>query len=224
MSFKFLTFWSLLGPLSVIGGSKPQPPAPTEVRLSIATLHAAALTTARAAGDSTDSPFLLVSILGPRGSLHASPVPTTGELTIHLDEALGARPLTDLQLQPGDTVRLLVSVLEGTRVEQAEESKAVASSTKALSQNGDARASLLASALSPITKAGAHWIGSASLLVTNEGGTAYWRALDCIATCKVVKAPAGALEPKGGHPVAGVVELSGNGGTYHLQLQGERGS
>lgn len=224
MSFKFLTFWSLLGPLSVIGGSKPQPPAPTEVRLSIATLHAAALTKARAAGDSTDSPFLLVSIVGPGGSIHASHVPTTGQLTIHLDEALGARPLTDLRLQPGDTVRLLVSVLEGTRVEQAEESKVVASSTKALLQTGDARASLLASALLPITKAGAHWIGSASLLVTNENGTVYWRALDCIATCKVLKGPAGALEPKGGRPVAGVVELSGDGGTYHLQLQGERGS
>ena len=86
------------------------------------------------------------------------------------------------------------------------------------------RAAALASALSPITNAGAHWIGSASLLVTNENGNVYWRALDCITTCKVLKGPAGALEPKGGRPMAGVVELSGDGGTYHLQLQGERGS
>ncbi len=224
MSFKFLTFWSLLGPLSVVGGSKPQPPEPAEVRLSIATLHAATLTKARAAGDDTDGPFLLTSIIGPGGSIRASHVPATGQLTIHLDEALGARPLTDLRLQPGDTVRLLVSVLEGARVGQSEESKVAAASAKALLQDGEARASLLASALSPVTKAGAHWIGSASLLVTNENGAVYWRALDCIATCKVLKAPAGALEPKGGRPMAGVVELSGEGGTYHLQLQGERGS
>ena len=224
MSFKFLTFWSLLGPLSVFGGSKPQPPAPIEVRLSIATLHAAALTKARAAGDDTDSPFVLMSIIGPGGTIRASRVPTTGQLTIHLDEALGARPLTDLQLQPGDTVRLLVSVLEGNRVGQSEESKAASASTKALLEAGDGRASALASALSPITAAGAHWIGSASLLVTNENGNVYWRALDCITTCKVLKGPAGALEPKGGRPMAGVVELSGDGGTYHLQLQGERGS
>ena len=224
MSFKFLTFWSLLGPLSVFGGSKPQPPTPIEVRLSIATLHAAALTKARAAGDDTDSPFLLMSIIGPGGAIRASHVPTTGQLTIHLDEALGARPLTDLQLQPGDTVRLLVSVLEGNRVGQSEESKAASASTKALLEAGEGRASALASALSPITNAGAHWIGSASLLVTNENGNVYWRALDCITTCKVLKGPAGALEPKGGRPMAGVVELSGDGGTYHLQLQGERGS
>ena len=224
MSFKFLTFWSLLGPLSVFGGSKPRPPAPVEVRLSIATLHAAALTKARAAGDDIDSPFLLMSIIGPGGVIRASHVPTTGQLTIHLDEALGARPLTDLQLQPGDTVRLLVSVLEGNRVGQSEESKAASASTKALLEAGDGRASALASALSPITNAGAHWIGSASLLVTNENGNVYWRALDCITTCKVLKGPAGALEPKGGRPMAGVVELSGDGGTYHLQLQGERGS
>jgi hypothetical protein len=222
MSFKFLTFWSLLAPLSVLGGTKP--PAPIEVRLSIATLHAAALTTARAAGDDTDSPFLLMSIIGPAGSIRASHVPTTGQLTIHLDEALGARPLTDLQLQPGDTARLLVSVLEGNRADESEESRAASASTNALLHAGDGRVSALASALSPITTAGAHWIGSASLLVTNESGTVYWRALDCIATCKVLKGPAGALEPKGGRPTAGVVELSGDGGTYHLQLQGERGS
>ncbi|HSQ32835.1 MAG TPA: hypothetical protein VLN49_23425 [Gemmatimonadaceae bacterium] len=224
MSFKFLTFWGLLGPLSAVVGANPQPPAPTEVRLSIATLHAAALTKARAAGDDTDSPFLLMSIIGPGGSVRESNVPTTGQLTIHLDEALGARPLTDLQLQPGDTVRLLVSLLEGPRTGQSEESKVAASSTKALTQDGDARASLLASALSPVTRAGAHWIGSASMLVTNENGTVYWRALDCIATCKVLKGPAGALEPTGGRPMAGVIELSGDGGDYHLQLQGERGS
>jgi hypothetical protein len=55
------------------------------------------------------------------------------------------------------------------------------------------------------------------LVVTNENGPAYWRTLECVATCKVLTPPdARALDAKS--PVAGVVELSGGGATYHLQV------
>jgi hypothetical protein len=190
----------------------------------MATLHAAALTTPSGAGDTEDDPYLLVSILGPGANTAILQLPTTGHLNIHLDEALGARPLTDLSLQPGDSVRLLVSVLEAKQVRASDETQAAASSTKALAASPADRASALVPALAPVTQQDAHWLGSAVLLMTNEDGAIYWRGLDCIATCKVLNPPAGmALEP-GAKPVAGVVELSGGGGTYHLQLQGQRGS
>ena len=162
--------------------------APTTVRLTIATLHAASLTAPRAATDSTDGPFFLVSIQGPRTKMETIHLPESGHLSIHQDEALGARPLVDLNLEPGDSVRLLVSVLEGKKVDAS----------------GNARL-----------------IGSANLLLTNDGGTTYWRSLECVATCRVLSGAAAKPFPATGG-VAGVVELSGAGGTYHLQLQGQR--
>jgi hypothetical protein len=195
---------------------------PTKVRLTLATLHAAALTTPRAATDSVDGPYFLVSILGPHAKAEAIHLPATGHLTIHEDEALGARDLVDLNLEPGDTVRLLVSVLEGKKTSGAEEVAAATASTPALSQLAAARAQIVSSALAPVTNDGAHWLGSATLLLTNENGTMYWRALECVSTCKVLSGGGSkAFATSGSGTIAGVVELSGSGATYHMQLQGQ---
>jgi hypothetical protein len=196
---------------------------PTRVRLTVATLHAAALTVPRAATDSVDGPYFLVSVLGPRAKAETIHLPVTGHLTIHEDEALGARDLVDLSLEPGDTVRLLVSVLEGKKTSGPEEMTAATASTRALSQPTAARAAIVSSALSPVTTDGAHWLGSATLMVTNEAGTMYWRALECVSTCKVLSgAKAAAFPTSSAGKVAGVVELTGSGATYHMQLQGQQ--
>jgi hypothetical protein len=196
--------------------------ASTKVRLTLATLHAAALTASRAGADSLDDPYFLVSILGPRTKTEAIHVPASGHMQIHRNEALGARPLVELSLEPADTVRLLVSVLEGAKRRDADETAAAAASTNVLSKASAARAAMLSSALEPVMKDGAHWLGSATLLLTNEAGTVYWRALECVATCKVLSGGVATPFPApSAKPVAGVVELSGAGGTYHMQLQGQ---
>lgn len=222
MSLKTVAAWSALVPfLAQSAGSAGVRPAPAEVRLTLTTIHAAALTTPRAADDTKDAPYLLISVLGPKASTTTVQLPATGHLAIQNDEALGARPLMDLSLEPGDSVRLLVSLLEGSEVQPSEEAQAAKASTSLLAQSPAAGAAELSPALAPVTGRGAYWIGSATLLLTNEGGSTYWRALECLATCKVLKAPAGAaLAPDA--PDAGVVELSGSGGIYHLQMQGRR--
>jgi hypothetical protein len=225
MSLKTLALCSALSPLVALSiTASALQPKPAELRLTIATLHAAALTTPRAASDTDDAPYLLVSILGPGSKTGTIHLPASGHLLIHLDEALGARPLADFSLQPGDSVRLLVSVLEDSQVLLSDEGQAATTSTKALSQPPAERASALAPGLAPMTQQGAHWLGSAALLLTNENGAIYWRSLDCVATCKVLNAPAGMALTVGGKPEAGVIELSGAGGTYHLQLKSERPS
>ena len=105
-----------------------------------------------------------------------------------------------------------------------EETQAATNSAKALSQSSSDRTSILATALAPLTQRDGHWLGSAALLVTNENGAIYWRGLDCITTCKVLNPPAGTALESDAKPVAGVVELTGGGGTYHLQLQSQRAS
>jgi hypothetical protein len=223
MSFKIVALWSALTSLLTLNPG-PQP-APAQLHLTLATLHAAALTTPRDAGDSVDAPYILVSIIGPGASTTTEELPTTGHLSIHLDQALGSRPLADLNLQPGDSVRLLVSVLEAAQVRPTDEAAAAAASTRALAQSPATQASVLTPALAPVLEQGAHWLGSAQLLLTNEGGTTYWRALQCVATCKVLVAPADTAMAAGTPAaISGVVELSGNGGTYHLQVKSQRAS
>jgi len=224
MSMKNVVLCGALGSILLFGtASAPHAPM-AGVHLTIATLHAAALTTTTGKDDADDSPYLLVSVLGPGAASSNLHLPASGHLSIHLDEAIGAGPLTDLSLQPGDSVRLLVSVLEGKQVRLAEETQAAANSAMALSQSSTDRASTLATALAPLTQQNGHWLGSAALLVTNENGSIYRPGLDCIATCKVLNPPAGTALESGAKPVAGVVELSGGGGTYHLQLQSQRAS
>jgi hypothetical protein len=214
---------SVLLPLLSVAAFRPESShSATKVRLTLATLHAAALTTPRAESDTVDGPYFLVSILGPQAKTETMHLPETGHLMIHEDQALGARPLVDLSLEPGDSVRVLVSVLVGQKVAAADEAAAAAASTKAFSLPASARVDALASALAPITNEGARWLGSAAVLLTNEGGTTYWRALECVATCKVLSGAAATpfAEPNG-KPVGGTVELSGSGGTYHMALKGQ---
>ena len=214
---------SMLLPLLSFMSFRPAPSrAPTKLRLSVALLHAAALTAPRAATDSTDGPYFLFSILGPRTKTETMHLPATGHLTIHEDEAVYPRDLVDLSLEPGDTVRLLVSVLEGKKILISNEVAAAAASTKALAQPAPMRMGTISSALASVTKEGAHWIGSATLVLTNEAGTIYWRALECVATCNIQSGGAATAFPSSTAPVAGVVELTGSGATYHMKLQGMR--
>jgi hypothetical protein len=223
MSSRIAVRLSALIPLLCIASAGSRTPRAANVHLTMATLHAAALTAPRTAADSIDQPFFLVSILGPRTTTETMQLPASGHLRIHRDEALGARPLVDLSVAPGDTVRLLVSVLEGPKVQAVDEATAARASTKALSQSASARAATVASALAPVLGDGAHWLGSAILVLTNDGGTPYWRALECVATCSVVSgANAVPLPASSAAPTAGVVALSGAGATYHMQLQGQR--
>lgn len=138
--------WLLVAPGIVPSFGRASMP-PERVQLNIATLHAAALTTSRTAADSTDSPFLVVAIIGPRAS-SSTVIPRGNERRIRQDEAIGARPLAELTLASGDSVQVLVSVLENQ--------------------------------LSQVS--GAHWLGSVSLLLTNEAGSVFWRRLDCVAS------------------------------------------
>lgn len=211
-------FIPVMGALA--GGFANHRPAPVALRLSVATLHAAVLTAPRAASDSEDSPYLLVTVAGPRGTstIH---LPASGQLRIRRDEALGARALTDVQLEPNDSIRVLISVLEGRHTRATDADSAARASEHVALAAGSARLRDLFAALFPVTSRGDHWLGSALLIVTNENGSPYWRTLDCVATCKVIAPPAArALDATS--PVAGVVELSGGGATYHLQVHALR--
>lgn len=196
--------------------------APAEkVQLTIATLHAAALTTSRAAGDTTDAPFFVVSVLGPRTNSNGI-LADASRPKVRRDEALGARPLTELSLADGDSVQVQISVLENAKAEKLDDSRiaAAASTTRARSVTESAKQAT--QLVAPLVQDGAHWIGSVNLLVTNEGGSVYWRRLECVASCTVLTAPATTAMPAASAQLAGVVELTGNGGTYHLALRANR--
>ena len=102
--------WVVVAPALLLGSGK-SPFPPEKVQLTMATLHAAALTTPRAAGDSTDTPFLVFAVIG-RSASKASVLPDTGQLSIRNDGAVGTRPLTELSLERGDSAQVLISVLE----------------------------------------------------------------------------------------------------------------
>jgi hypothetical protein len=213
--------WSVLVASSVFGISAASPP-PGKVRLTIATLHAAALTTARAPGDSLDAPFFVMSVIGPHAGTPAI-LPEDAPLKIRRDEALGARPLTELSLADGDSVQVLLSVLENATEKGADRLHAADASKDAHALSAAERVEQMTRLLAPFVDQGAHVLGSASLLITNEGGTIYWRSLDCIASCKVVSAPATTpLLATTAQPSGATLELSGHGGTYHLALQARR--
>src|SRR5262245_58132857 len=93
----------LLAPFVVYlgdGASTPRPPA--ELGLTIGTRRAAALTTPRDTKDLSDTPYFVVTILGPKTEMATEHLPKDGRLRIRLDEALGARPLANVRLEPGD--------------------------------------------------------------------------------------------------------------------------
>ncbi|MEP6472401.1 MAG: hypothetical protein ABJC74_01705, partial [Gemmatimonadota bacterium] len=153
-----------LGSLLALGLAAASYPAPAgQVSLDLQTLHAAALSASRGAGDSTDSPYILVSVVESRGRSATMQLPATGHYTIHLDQALGLAPITKLDLQPGDSVRVLLSVLEDNQAASNELPIATAetrSLTEQKSRFGAPSLDLVTPALAPLTGAGAHWLGS----------------------------------------------------------------
>jgi hypothetical protein len=195
--------------------------APAQVSLDLTTLHAAALSTARDAADSSDAPYLLVSVIGSAGKSQSQELPATGHWALHADQAVGRTPITTLTLQPGDSIRILLSVLED-RAASAEELKVATAATTTLAAQRsftNPASALVTPAFAPLTTEGAHWLGSASLLLTNTGGKVYWSSLECVATCKVLRGPAAAgAELTAPQAESGVVELDGADATYHMQV------
>ncbi|MEP6731830.1 MAG: hypothetical protein ABJE10_14380 [bacterium] len=223
--------WSTIGSLlATLGAAPAVSRAPATVRLDLQTLHAAALSVARTPADSADAPYVLVSIAGPGKATTTYHMPSADHWSIRTDDAKGPLPIGTLSLQPGDSIRVLLSVLEAGEADAPEESIAGAASTVALANGarGKLKAAAIAPTLDPLTKKGAHWLGSATMLITNEKGMTYWRALDCVSTCSVTRKPDTAAKTAAGQKDAsapgasGVVELSGNSATYHLQLKVQR--
>jgi hypothetical protein len=229
MSTKLVTTWSAgLGCVVALGlGRISSAPPAAQLALDLTTLHAATLSAARNAADSADAPYLLVSVVGSAGSLETHELPAAGHWALRQDGTIGTTPITTLSLQPGDSMRVLLTVLED-RTTSPQELPVATAATKTMA---DQRAlpippwaDLVAPALAPLTRQGAHWLGSASLLLVNDGGTTYWTSLDCVATCTVLRSsatPGGAgavLQETTPKPTSGVVELSGASGTYHMQV------
>ena len=194
--------------------------ATSPVELSIATLHAAALTSPNTPRDSVDAPYLLVSVIGPHTKSHALTLPAEGHWRVHRDEALGARPLETLRLGDGDSVRVLVTVMEGGRADRSAEGRAAAEAASEPAANARQRSQIVSAAVEPLVSGGARWIGSATLLLTREAGVSYWRGLDCVTSCKIISGGASAsLNAADAAASSGVIELSGGGATYHLKLE-----
>jgi hypothetical protein len=195
-------------------------PTTSPVELLIATLHAAALTSPNAPRDSVDAPYLLVSVFGPHTKSQALTFPAEGHLRIHRDEALGARALETLRLADGDSLRVLITVMEGGPADRSVEDRAAAEAASEPAANAIERNRIVRAAVEPLVRRGARWVGSAALLLTRETGVSYWRGLDCVTSCKVISGAASAsLNTAGPAAPSGVIELSGGGATYHVKLE-----
>jgi len=212
----------LLTPWLMLAGLLPTAAGPTRVSIDLATLHVAALTPSRGSGDVADSPFLLVSVLAPheRSGMH---LPAVGHWLLAQNAIVAPTPIEVVDLSPGDSARVVISVLEGESAESAPESAGLSASTELLARLAhpmvDSAEPALEAALDGLVRGGAHWIGSVSLLFTNEGGKAYWRRMDCARDCAVLQGlPEGAAGIQLVRPTNGVYELTGEGGTYHMQL------
>ena len=197
--------------------------APVRLQLTVATIHAAALTAPRNAGDSLDHPYLLVSRAGPGPATATGRLPLASHFAIRADQALGAQPLLTLELAPGDSIQLLLTLLEDPEVRLPDEARLAETSTAVLAQPGDRRGAALSARVASALAGGTQWLGSLTVLLTNEAGTLRWRALDCSVTCAVLDAPeAPEILPAPAAATGGVVELTGAGGTYHLNLRAQR--
>lgn len=194
--------------LGALGAAPPAAlqsrPVALSVELNVATLHAAALTTARGADDHADQPYLLASILGPGTANSTARQPSDGHLSIQLDEAVDTRPLVSLSLAPGEAARVVVSAIEDPRVDLALEGRVAAAATPRLDETPTSLGSRLAVVMAPLTGRDAHWLGSALLDVSNEAGQLRWRTFACLATCEVVSAADASTAPD--TPLAGVLE------------------
>jgi hypothetical protein len=190
------------------------------VELRIATVHAAALTSPNAPQDSVDTPYLLVSVVGPRSKSHALTFPAEGHWRIHRDQALGALTVETLQLGDGDSVHVLVTLMEGGRADRSAEDRAATEAASEPAADAGERNRIVSAAVEPLVSRGARMIGSAALLLTRENGVAYWRGLGCVTSCKVVSgASSTSLAPSATAAPSGVIELSGAGATYHVKLE-----
>ena len=196
-------------------------PAALPVQVTVATLHAAALTSARGADDRADQPYLLASILGPGTATSTARLPNDGHLSIQLDEAVSARPLVSLSLAPGENARVVIAALEGSRIDLALEGRGATAATVRPDETPSALGARLGAVMAPLTAREDHWLGSALLDIGNEAGTLRWRTFACLASCEVLSAPDPSTAP--GAPLAGVLELTGSGGTYHLKLETRTG-
>jgi hypothetical protein len=226
MRIHTVSLWSVsLGCLLAIGldgAARHQPPA--TLNLDLTTIHAAVLSSARGDADSADAPYLLISIAGSSGSTQARTLPGSGHWNLRADQAITGLPIASISLEPGDSVRILLSALED-RAATPDELEIASATTVAMAKqrswSSPLEETMVTAALTPLTSRGVHWLGSASLLVTNQGGTAYWTRLDCIASCAVLRSPAqngGAVLSETAGPASGVVELTGASGTYHVQV------
>ena len=116
----------------------------------------------------------------------------------------------------------MISVLESESAEPAPELAGGAASATALSELVqpllDPAGPALGTGLDGLSRTGVHRIGAVSLLVTNEGGPLWWRRMDCVQDCAVLQGiPEGTGAPLA-KPTNGVYELTGAGGTYHMNL------
>ena len=227
MRIHTVSLWSVSLAGFLATGLEPAPhhQPPATLKLDLGTIHAAVLSTARGAGDSTDAPYLLISIVNSSGKNDARALPASGHWDMQANQAITGLSIASISLEPGDSVQILLSALEDRRVTPGVVE--IASATTAAMANQHSwssppEASLVTKALIPLTTRGTYWLGSASLLLTNEGGTAYWTRLDCVASCAVLSSPvqngAGVVLSETTPPATGVVELTGASGTYHVQV------
>lgn len=226
MRIHTVSLWSVsLGCLLVLSLDRaPHRQPPATLNLDLTTIHAAVLSSARGAADSTDAPYLLVSIVSSSGKTQARALPATGHFDMRADQAITGLPIASIGLEPGDSVRILLSALED-RATTPDELEIAGATTAAMAErrswSNPLEANLVTAALTPLTNRGVHWLGSASLLLTNQGGTAYWTRLDCVASCTVLRSPAqngAAVLSETAAAATGVVELTGAAGTYHVQV------
>lgn len=218
---------TLLGGFLLLLGGTPAPRSGgATIRVDIATLHAAALTRARSSSDASDGAYLLVSIVGPGAASESMHLPDGAHVSLQQNQAIAPMKLSSFTLEPGDSVRVLLSILESDQLALPAELQAAVATTAAMGQSqAKPSVDLVTTALAPLTGLEAHWIGSASLLLTNDGGTARWRAFDCVKSCSVLQPVSDAsLSANAAKPAAAVVELSGSSGTYHMQVTMQRTS
>lgn len=198
-----------------------------DVQVGMATLHVAALSEARSTRDSSDSAFLIVTTLGA-GTSGASQQFPSGQRhwTMRFDQVQASPILSTIALGASDSVRLLVTLLEGNQANVADEAAAGSALAKLRMSAGAPMKTDIASALAPLTRAGVHWIGTSTLLLTNSDGKTIWRAAECVATCSVVNSlvqSGGSNLPVGAAtPLNTVFELTGSKATYHLNLTARR--
>jgi hypothetical protein len=209
----------LLALAPLLSGCASDAASRTTLRVTLAAIHAAALVEPRAASDSVDRPFLLVSVVGPGARTAVVRAPQTGQLRIHRGEILRERPLTDVRLGPGDTVQILVSLLEGPTTPDPRSTAMAVATTAALHAPNAASGPALAAAIAPLVRSGARWLGSATLRLTDERGTVYWHGFECLETCAVLSGASDTpFQAPDAEPNVGTVELSGGGAKYHVKL------